>query len=235
MQKRYDKAIADFNEAVRLNPRDPFAYTSRGMAWQNQKDYDKAIADFNEAIRLEPRDASNLAPAPTPSATKGSMIRPSPTTIRRSDSTPRMPFPTGTEAMAGRRGRRSEGLCGRRSGDPARPQGSLRLSEPRHGLAAEKGIRESNRRPESGDPARPQGRIRLHRPGNLSQHTKEHEKALADFNEAIRLDPKNAYAYTVGEVPGRTRRKDDRPSPDSNEAIRLDPQDPFAYMSRAHS
>jgi tetratricopeptide (TPR) repeat protein len=51
-----DNAVADLNEAVRLDPRDPAAFNNRGSIWDAKKEYDKAIADFNEAIRLNPRD-----------------------------------------------------------------------------------------------------------------------------------------------------------------------------------
>jgi tetratricopeptide (TPR) repeat protein len=51
----FDKAIADFNEAVRLNPRDPNAYLHRGYASSKQHQYDKAVAGFSETIRLSPK------------------------------------------------------------------------------------------------------------------------------------------------------------------------------------
>src|ERR1700733_890271 len=51
----YDKAIADFNEAIRLEPKNADAYNGRSLVWLDKKDYDKAIADSNEAIRLDPK------------------------------------------------------------------------------------------------------------------------------------------------------------------------------------
>jgi len=53
----YDKAIADFNEALRLNPTLALAYCNRGEAWRKKGEYDKAIADNNEALRLNPNNA----------------------------------------------------------------------------------------------------------------------------------------------------------------------------------
>lgn len=49
----YDKAIADYNEAIKLNPQDAIAFNNRGNAWDKKADYDRAIADYNEAIRLD--------------------------------------------------------------------------------------------------------------------------------------------------------------------------------------
>ena len=50
-EKGYDdKAIADYTEAIRLDPNHVEAYFSRGLVWGAKDDYDKAIADFTEAI-----------------------------------------------------------------------------------------------------------------------------------------------------------------------------------------
>jgi lipoprotein NlpI len=53
----YDRAIADYNDAIRLDPQFVQAYVNRGRTWSNKADYDRALADYNEAIRLSPQDA----------------------------------------------------------------------------------------------------------------------------------------------------------------------------------
>ena len=50
----YDRAIADFDQALRLNPNDAAAYNHRGSAWSRKGEYDRAIADFDQALRLNP-------------------------------------------------------------------------------------------------------------------------------------------------------------------------------------
>jgi len=58
--KDYDKAIADFTEAVRLDPNDYTNFYFRAIAYIDKGDYDKAIADYNEVERLNPNSGSSL-------------------------------------------------------------------------------------------------------------------------------------------------------------------------------
>ena len=51
----YDKAIADFNKAIRLDPTYARPYYTRGVTWFHKKQFDKAITDLSEAIRLDPK------------------------------------------------------------------------------------------------------------------------------------------------------------------------------------
>ena len=53
-------ALADLNEAIRLNPTDASAFAWRGRVWRVREDFDKAIADFNEAIRLDPENVEYI-------------------------------------------------------------------------------------------------------------------------------------------------------------------------------
>jgi tetratricopeptide (TPR) repeat protein len=56
-KKNLDKAIGDFDEAIRLNPKFAMAYNSRGDAWIHKGKLDKALLDYNEAIHLDPKIA----------------------------------------------------------------------------------------------------------------------------------------------------------------------------------
>jgi tetratricopeptide (TPR) repeat protein len=53
-----DRAIAEYDEAIRLDPDYTNAYTNRGNVWHDKGDYDRAIADYSAAIRLAPNDTA---------------------------------------------------------------------------------------------------------------------------------------------------------------------------------
>src|SRR5439155_94389 len=61
-----DGAIADYDRAIQLDPKDAAIYNNRGLAKQEKGDLEAAIVDFNRAIQLNPKDAvacSNLGNA----------------------------------------------------------------------------------------------------------------------------------------------------------------------------
>jgi Tfp pilus assembly protein PilF len=53
-----DRAIAELDLAVELDPSSAPAYEARGLAWQAKGDFDRAIADFDQSIKLNPNDAA---------------------------------------------------------------------------------------------------------------------------------------------------------------------------------
>jgi tetratricopeptide (TPR) repeat protein len=51
----FDRAIADFDQAILRVPKFSLYYYNRGTAYLAKADYDRAIADFDQAIRLDPK------------------------------------------------------------------------------------------------------------------------------------------------------------------------------------
>src|SRR5712691_5321551 len=56
----HDKAIADFTEAIRLDPKNATKYHWRAWCYCEKGDFDKAFADFTEATRLDPTVADQV-------------------------------------------------------------------------------------------------------------------------------------------------------------------------------
>ena len=51
---KYDEAIAQYSEALRINPDDADAHYNLGDALRNLGKYDEAAARYSEALRLKP-------------------------------------------------------------------------------------------------------------------------------------------------------------------------------------
>jgi len=54
---KFDQALSDFNEAMKLKPNDAALYDYRGVAYRAKGQDDKALEDFHQAIELDPKYA----------------------------------------------------------------------------------------------------------------------------------------------------------------------------------
>ena len=52
-----NRAVAEYNELMRIDPTYPAAYLNRGNVWFHRGDFDRAFADYNQAIQLDPKYA----------------------------------------------------------------------------------------------------------------------------------------------------------------------------------
>lgn len=52
--KQLDLAIADYDQAIRIDPNHVVAFYNRGVAYGKLKQLDRAIADYDQVIRLDP-------------------------------------------------------------------------------------------------------------------------------------------------------------------------------------
>jgi tetratricopeptide (TPR) repeat protein len=62
-RRDFDRAIAELNEAIRLDPNNSHAFSNRGFAYlrKDNSDPERAKADFNEAIRLDLKNFEALS------------------------------------------------------------------------------------------------------------------------------------------------------------------------------
>ena len=101
---QYEEAIADFDQAIRLQPDSTLRfYISRGHARAVLGQYEEAFADFDQAIRLRPDDAHAYHKSRRmPRSSLVNSRRRSPTLIGPSDCSPMTPIPTTIGALPSR-------------------------------------------------------------------------------------------------------------------------------------
>ncbi|MBI3704001.1 MAG: tetratricopeptide repeat protein [Rhizobiales bacterium] len=50
----YDRAITDYNQAIKLNPSSSKAYNNRANAYYRKGEYARAIPDYDRALKIDP-------------------------------------------------------------------------------------------------------------------------------------------------------------------------------------
>lgn len=54
VQENFDAAIAEFSQAIAINPKATNAYYQRAKVYENKDNFDEAIADYSRAIKIDP-------------------------------------------------------------------------------------------------------------------------------------------------------------------------------------
>ena len=133
-----DRAIADYDQAIRLDPKYEYAYANRGAAWATKGGLDRAMADFDPAVRLDPKDAEAYYNRGLAWKAKDDLDR----AIADFDQAVRLgpkfgAHPRQPRQRLGRQGRPRPGDRGLQPGDPARSERCPSLLQPRHGVGDE--------------------------------------------------------------------------------------------------
>ena len=133
-KREFEKAVADFNEAIRIQPQASLAYSRCADIRAFRGEFHKAMADYEQSIRLDRQSSSPLPAGAGSGSSRAIWTRPLPTSIAPSRSTPPRLRRTCAEAMSGR----SEVNTTRRSKttacDPAGPILCRSLRPPRYCL-----------------------------------------------------------------------------------------------------
>jgi tetratricopeptide (TPR) repeat protein len=59
-KRQLDRAIQDYDEAIRINPNFADGFYKRGRAYAHTRQYDRAIQDYDQAIRINPYEPNVL-------------------------------------------------------------------------------------------------------------------------------------------------------------------------------
>lgn len=229
----HDRALADFNEAIKLSPKLAHAYRHRGQVYLAERDSARALADFDEAIRLDPKYVHAFANRGNIWLDKGDQKR----AIADFDEAIRLD-PKYAYAYSER------GVSHFLKGDQSRAiadfDSAIRL-DPKN---AEAFMRRGRVWSIKGDLDRaladldeairldPREAVAYSDRGDVWRVKGDLDRALADYDEAIRINPKNAVIYALRG--GLWAHKGDyaRAIDDYDAAVRLDPRYAHAFNHR---
>ncbi|GBU23908.1 tetratricopeptide repeat protein [Fibrobacteria bacterium R8-3-H12] len=230
---KIDKAISDFNEAMRLDPSLARTYCYIGDGYFDDGDYYKAISYYTKAIRLNPNYAEayhNRGIAYDRKRDPDKAISDSTEAIRLD--------PNLAEAYHNR------GIAYDRKGDTDKAIADFNEAARLDPNLAKTYYDKGDGYFDDGDyyeaisyyteaiRLNPNYAYAYNNRGIAYNRKRDPDKAIADFNEAIRLDPNYAYAYNNRGVAYDRKGDMDKAIADFNEAIRLDPNYALAYNNR---
>ncbi len=207
-----ERALANVNQAIRRGRDLSRFYETRAVIQLARKQIGPAIDDCNQAIRIDPQ-------SPRPYAIRASAW------LARNDM-----------AQARTDLERAIRL------DPVNPgyraEGSGSLAPAQNGTATDRGVAVTTALDRS-EPAKTQASgltpAELLTHGNDRLASGDNDRALADFGEAIKLDPNFAPAYAARAQAWAKKHYRDREILDFNEAIRHDPGNAKYRIARAES
>jgi tetratricopeptide (TPR) repeat protein len=211
-RKEWTKAVADFSESIRCEPEQSYAYFDRGSALAELGELDGALASLDAAISMNPTLAEAYQVRATVHRKRGELER------ARTD-----------ELMAAKLAPRTPSIVG-----PI-PSGADLLAEAR--LAETSG-----RYDEAIDLCDKALETKLTAPymsnaymtrGNCYADKGDWDRALRDYDEAVRIQPNN-YDALVNRGNAYAHKKErDKSTRDYDEALRLNPKMFQAYCNRA--
>jgi tetratricopeptide (TPR) repeat protein len=246
-ERQYDRAMADFDLAIAVNPYNVSAYTRRALVYRDRGEHDRAIADFGEAIRLRPDGATAYLNRGILHNLKGDYER----TIADLDQALRLEPKLGQAhyyrgLALEKTGKRDKAITDYRK---VLEFGHSPLVNPSRALAEaglkRLGVTDNEMRAWSIEATITRyDRAIQENPNDavargmrcLFQMSKgEHDKAIADCDEAVRLSPNSPAPYGYRGLAHLGKRDYDRAIADFDESIRLDSRGSPSYADRGRA
>jgi tetratricopeptide (TPR) repeat protein len=228
------RALADCEEAIRLDPSYALAFRTRGDARVATKELDKAIADFSEVIRLTPQEPDGYlyrADARVEVRDFDGAIADLSQCIRLDPTDSAVFAARGTVWLLKKQiAKAMEDVDHALHLDPKDIYAYLaRANLRRENGEFDQAIADSTEAIKL-DPQMWEGYVSR---GTALRAKKEYDRAIADFTEAIRLDPDNARPYTSRGAVEAERQQYDKALADLDRALELEPDNHEALGGRA--
>jgi len=233
--KKYDLAIADFNQALKPDPKIALPYNNRGLVYYFLKKYDLAIADFNQALKLDPKIALaysnrgfvyyNLKKYELAIADFNQALKIDPESAELYSSRGffyyllekyDLAIADYTQALK----------LDPKSANTYSKRGLVYENLEKYDLAIADYTQALKLYPKSADIYSTRGLV--------YRRLKKYDLAIADYTQALKLDPKSANTYSKRGNAYRKLKKYDSAIADVNQAFKLDPKSPLAYSVRGY-
>ena len=234
MKGDLERAIADFDQAVRLDPKSAAAFNDRGTSYGMRGDNDRAIADFDAAHQARSEERGRLQ-QPRLCLSQQRRHRPRHRRLQRGDQDQRRLYDRALQSRQRllRQARPRPRDQGFRRGDQARSA----ISRPPITRAASPTTTRTSSTRRSRTSARRSSSIRRTRaPSTIAASpiatSGDFDRAIADYNQALAINPNYALALYNRGIAYYDKRDFDRATRDMNQAIKLNPNFSTAFLDR---
>ena len=226
-----DAAIRDCDRAIELEPDYADAYFRRATAYLNKGDNDHAVADYTRAMQLKPDSTGALTLRGMAYAHKGDYDRAIEDYTRALQLNPGFGMAEGGLAEAKEAKARRAG--GQTLGDPrVWCQGK---ALPQEGFAQDLQISGCTTLIQSGKEKRTDLAADFFNRASAYDFAGKPDRALPDFDQAIKLAPKNADAYYRRDTIYWLKADYDRAIADFTRAIKINPKQALYFSYRGYA
>jgi len=203
-----DAAIADFTRSIELDPKAAqIAYRNRALARNIKKDFDGAIDDYNHAIELDPKNANSYNSRGIVKKAKGDLDGAITDFSKAIEINPKLTVAYKNRSEA----KQAKGDTAGAKADSEQAEG--------HSPESDNDVSEAD----------------LVNRGINKGKAGDLDGALADFNRAVELDPKDSVAYYNRAYAKRLKKDPTGAIADYTKAIELDPKYADAYYNRGNT
>jgi len=200
-QSDFKGAIADYNQAIQINPKYADAYYGRGLAKYTLRENQGAIADYNQAVRINP----NLSEAYYVRGGMKSELRDKQGAISDYDQAIRI-NPNFALAYYDRGNEKSE--LGDKQGAMSDYDQAIRIA-PNYTVAyINRGVIRNSLGDKQGAMSdfseairnNPNEVVSYYKRGGIKNELGDKQGAIADYDQAIRVDPNNGLVYLLRSI-----------------------------------
>ena len=233
-QWKYEKAIQDYDQSIKLNPEYVPAYSNRGLTYYKRREYEKAIRDYDQMVKLNPVCARAFSNRGLTYYKQGEYEK----AIRDYDQAIKLD-PEYAAAYSNRgniyyeQGEYEKAIQDYDQAIKLDPQDAIAYNNLGNACSGQKEYTKAIQDFDQAIKLDPKFASAYNNRGTAYFDQKEYTKAIQDFDQSINLDPEDARVYNNRGAAYAHQKDYPKAIHDYDQAIKLNPEEAAAYYNKA--